>query len=114
MSLVSNVKFWHLIKFRVLLATIKYLGGCPCPRCLITKAQIPEMGTKYDMRRRHDPSNIRVDDSWLRRKIEMTRKWIFELGYLVHGTAVEAILKPHSLVPTRVSFLLTFVYLFLQ
>lgn len=62
------------------------------------------MGTVYDMRRRQDPSHLRKDDSWLRRKIEMTRRWIFELGYLVQGAAVEAILKPQSLVPTRVRF----------
>jgi hypothetical protein len=85
---------------RVLLATIKNLGGCPCPRCFIEKAQIPEMGTKADMRRRQ---KIRQDTSGWRNKIERVRSWIFEKGYLIAGAAVNRVLKPQSWVPTRVS-----------
>ncbi|KAF7328374.1 GLOBIN domain-containing protein [Mycena venus] len=86
---------------KVLLATIKYFGGCPCPRCLIEKDQIPAMGTKADFRRRQ---NIRQDTPWYRRTINLARKWIFEKGFLVAGAAVNRLLKPTSLVLTCNAF----------
>jgi hypothetical protein len=89
-----------LIFSRVLLATIQYFGGCPCPRCLIEKDQIPAMGTKADMRRQ---ANIRKDTPAYRRIIAIVRRWIFEKGFLVAGAAVSRLLKPKSWVPTRVS-----------
>lgn len=58
------------------------------------------MGTKLDARRRE---NERVDNDNRREKVEMTRGWIFKNGYGVHSQAVERILAPMSLVPTRVS-----------
>lgn len=82
------------------MATIKYFGGCPCPRCLIEKAQIPAMGTKADMRRRQ---NIREDTTWYRYIINLVRRWIFAKGRLVGGEPVNRNLKPKSWVPTRVS-----------
>ncbi|KAJ8589808.1 hypothetical protein M405DRAFT_899068 [Rhizopogon salebrosus TDB-379] len=36
---------------KVLLATIKFLGQCLCPRCLIKKSDVPKMGTKLRNRR---------------------------------------------------------------
>lgn len=96
---------------RVLLATIKYLGGCPCPRCKITKAEIPDMGTKKDMRKRQNVHNVRVDSSWFQQKIEMVRSWIFEKGYSITSKAVDTIMKPESLVPTRVSLVLKYIYI---
>lgn len=92
---------FQLLSFnRVLLATIKYFGGCPCPRCLIEKSKIAEMGTKADMRRRKD---IRKDTTMYRYIIDMVRRWIFERGLLVAGEAVSRNLKKLSWVPTRVS-----------
>jgi hypothetical protein len=78
---------------------MKFLALCPCPRCLVKKDQIGEMGTKLDARRRE---NGRVDNDDRRRKVEMTRGWIFERGYGIAGIAVQRILSPMSLVPTRV------------
>ncbi|KAK6985130.1 hypothetical protein R3P38DRAFT_3332579 [Favolaschia claudopus] len=46
---------------KVLLATIKNLGGCPCPCCFVKKDQISDMGSKADMRRRQ--GNLREDNS---------------------------------------------------
>lgn len=46
--------------FRVLLAGIKYLGDFPCPRCLVPKSQIPDLGTKNDQKRRE--RHVRVDN----------------------------------------------------
>ncbi|KAJ7666669.1 hypothetical protein DFH06DRAFT_1184435 [Mycena polygramma] len=86
---------------KVLLATIKYFGGCPCPRCFVEKDQIPQMGTKADMRRRQ---NLREDTAQYRSVIKRVRGWIFEKGYLVAGAAVGRNLKPKSWVPTRNAF----------
>ncbi|KJA13004.1 hypothetical protein HYPSUDRAFT_152056 [Hypholoma sublateritium FD-334 SS-4] len=44
---------------KVLLATIRNLGSYPCPRCLIPKEKIPEVGTKINDRQRE--TNQRVD-----------------------------------------------------
>ncbi|KAJ7686355.1 hypothetical protein B0H17DRAFT_1136909 [Mycena rosella] len=88
-----------LMGIRVLLATIKNLGGCPCPRCFVEKSQIPKMGTKTDMRQRQD---IRQDTSSWRDKIEAARRWIFGQGLGVTSKKVdEDNLKEKSWVPTR-------------
>ncbi|KAN0118275.1 hypothetical protein V8E52_005251 [Russula decolorans] len=86
---------------KVLLASTKFLGKCPCLRCLVTKDQIGQMGTKLDARHRE---NERVDNDSRRQKIKMTRGWIFERGYGVASNAVERILAPTSMVPTRNAF----------
>ncbi|KAK7021661.1 GLOBIN domain-containing protein, partial [Favolaschia claudopus] len=86
---------------KVLLATIKNLGGCPCPRCFITKDQIADMGSKADMRRR---KNLRTDDSLWRGIIERVRGWIFGRGYRVNAAAVDRLLSGQSWVPTRNAF----------
>ncbi|KAK6972044.1 GLOBIN domain-containing protein [Favolaschia claudopus] len=86
---------------KVLLATIKNLGGCPCPRCFIRKDQIADMGSKADMRRR---KNLRTDNSSWRQTIERVRGWIFGKGYRVNAAAVDKHLRPESWVPTRNAF----------
>jgi len=84
---------------RILLACIKYLSTCPCPRCLIIAGQIAAMGTTIDNQRR---SHIREDTHWLRRMIKMVRSWIFEKGFGVESTKVSGILDVQSLLPTKV------------
>ncbi|GLB45992.1 hypothetical protein LshimejAT787_5000020 [Lyophyllum shimeji] len=86
---------------KILLATIRYLGNCPCPRCLIDKDQIFRMGTKFDARQRE---NIREDTPNRRSWVERARQWIFEKGLGVMSAAVERLLKPRSWVPTRNAF----------
>jgi hypothetical protein len=39
-------------EFRVLLATIRDKGYCPCPRCLIPKKSFDKMGLIHDLRAR--------------------------------------------------------------
>lgn len=92
-----------LYLFRVLLATIKYLGGCPCPRCLIEKAKIRNLGMKRDMLARERLNQLRIDSTGIQNRIETARKHLFALGALVNGTKVDGRLKKDSLVPTRVS-----------
>ncbi|KIJ14904.1 hypothetical protein PAXINDRAFT_78160 [Paxillus involutus ATCC 200175] len=87
---------------KILLACIKFLGGCPCPRCLVKKADIPRMGMKSDMNQRERTS--RVDDVQRRRKVEHARGHIFKGGAGVGSARVKAILQSESLVPTRNAF----------
>jgi len=87
---------------RILLANIKFLGQCPCPRCLVKKVDVPKMGTKSDMTRRE--ATARVDDDARRWNIKRARKLIFEKGVRIEGKHIRDLLGPQSLVPTRVSF----------
>ena len=86
--------------YRILLATIRNLGACPCPRCTIPKANVPELGTKYDDSRRS--KFARIDDHSLQSTIKSARKAIYEGGRGVKSTAVEKMLQKESLVPTQV------------
>lgn len=85
---------------RVLLATIRNLGSFPCPRCLIPKEKIPEVGTRNDDQRRE--TQRRVADNSLISKIRTARTWIYNEGYRIKAAAVERLLSPTSLVPTVV------------
>src|SRR5882757_9411853 len=63
---------------RILLASIKFLGQCPCPRCLVKKANIPKMGMKSDLRCR-DKLQC-TDDHSQHHNIAKARTFIFESG----------------------------------
>jgi hypothetical protein len=79
---------------------IKHLGCCLCPRCLMNKKYVSELGTLNDQRRRN---HIRIDSEHMRSLVERARKLIFQKGRLVNGTAIQNILGSQSLTPTRVS-----------
>ncbi|KAK0226736.1 hypothetical protein EDD85DRAFT_923411 [Armillaria nabsnona] len=87
---------------KTLLASIKSLGRCLCPRCLITKDKVSELGMKRDMTRRE--AQAREDGTSRQFSIEMVRKWIYEKGFPVSGAQVEKVLNPTSLTPNRNSF----------
>jgi hypothetical protein len=86
---------------RVLLATIRDKGRCPCPRCLVPMDSIHKMGTPWDMRMRD--ANIRKDSARRRRLIKEARSIIHDGRKAVSNSEVEALLQPMSLVPTVVS-----------
>ncbi|KAI0054412.1 hypothetical protein BV25DRAFT_1817100 [Artomyces pyxidatus] len=86
---------------KVLLASIKSLAACPCPCCFVKKDQIGALGTHADRLRRMKP---RVDDARRQDKVETTRRWIFERGYAIACKAVQRVLDPLSMVPTRNAF----------
>jgi hypothetical protein len=65
------------------------------------------MGTAHDMRQRVEGLRLKGLDSRWREKVEMTRKFIFEVGSGVNSQAVERVLAETSLVPTRVCTILT-------
>lgn len=84
--------------YRVLLATVRDKGFCPCPRCEILKSKFDKTGLIHDMRARITRARI-----YLSRKIRRARNFIYNKGYAVGGTVVERVLKATSLVPTIVS-----------
>jgi len=89
-----------LIPSRILLACIKFLGKCPCPRCLVTKADIPDMGSQSDMATRLN--NTRISNHNLREKVKKGRRLIFKHGASINGVRVKKLLDDESLVPTHV------------
>ena len=97
--------FHHLLKslvYRVLIANIHNLGGCPCPRCSIPKLRFQDVATKNDMLQR--TILARRDTAERREKIFSACQLIYEEQYVIDTAQVEALLKPESLVPTVVCF----------
>jgi hypothetical protein len=86
----------------MLMLSLRDKGNCPCPRCLITKKEISQLGTKHDCRRRI--KNAREDNDHSLENIQMARKFIYgRSGYKVNSKAVEDVLQATSQVPTEVS-----------
>jgi hypothetical protein len=75
-------------------------GTCLCPRCLIPRNRVQNLGMTLDMKQRQ--TLARVDDESRTRLIERAREIIYRKNYAVDTDAVEAILKEQSLVPTLV------------
>jgi len=86
--------------YRVLIATIRDKGGCPCPRCLIPKQYLPGLGTTSDTKLRTE--RLRYDTTQRREKIIQARDFIYNKGYVVNSKIVDNLLKEESYVPTEV------------
>ncbi|KAJ3913352.1 hypothetical protein F5877DRAFT_93236 [Lentinula edodes] len=84
---------------KVLLATIRKRGLCPCPHCLCPKEALDRMGLHQDMKMR---DKLRV---FLHDKVKLTREWIYKQGVKIQGSAVQCILKATSSVPTMNAFI---------
>ena len=82
-------------------APIKYLGNLPCPRCLIHKSEIHELGTKRDFKRRE--TKVRVDDDRRRMLVETARGMLYKNGLRPSARGISDLLASRSLTPTRVS-----------
>ncbi|EDR01180.1 uncharacterized protein LACBIDRAFT_312455 [Laccaria bicolor S238N-H82] len=87
---------------KILLASIRDKGACPCPRCLVPKMEISKLGSAEDRQKRK--SSARVDDVGRRRNIAKARNLIYKENNRVNGAAVERILKEASLVPNQNAF----------
>lgn len=87
-------------RHRILLASIRNLGRCPCPRCLMPLDRVPNMGMHRDMTQRM--SLARVDDTKRRSRIKAAREAIYVKNYTIDSMAVENLLREDSLVPTAV------------
>jgi len=81
------------------MAGIRFMGLCPCPRCLIKKEELSALGTLRDGNRR---AKIRVNSHHFCTKISLARDVIYRHGYRVNTNVVNDLLKEKSLVPTTV------------
>jgi len=61
------------------------------------------IGSKRDTNQRIDL--LRVDSENRRRKVELARRMMFESGINITSSKIEEILRPTSLVPTRVGLI---------
>ncbi|KZV99192.1 hypothetical protein EXIGLDRAFT_712500 [Exidia glandulosa HHB12029] len=87
---------------KVMLATIRDMGGCPCPRCLVKKADLDLLGTAADMKTRTE--NKRCDGPERQRWVGAARTLLYKVGLALGNDKIEALLKPHSWVPTQNAF----------
>ncbi|KAH7904570.1 hypothetical protein BJ138DRAFT_1018968 [Hygrophoropsis aurantiaca] len=88
---------------KVLIATVRNLGCCPCPRCLLPKDQIQNIGAEADRLQRE--RLMRVDNEERQSKILAIRKNIYQKKYAVDNEQhVESLLRPESWVPTSNAF----------
>ncbi|KAF8322961.1 hypothetical protein F5887DRAFT_1086897 [Amanita rubescens] len=87
---------------KVLLACIKYLAKCPCPRCLIIKDDISDIGKRRDMINRMKCA--RIDDPTTQVLIAGARNAIFECGASFSCQYIEAATGDRSLTPVRSAF----------
>jgi hypothetical protein len=83
--------------YRVLIATIKDMGLCPCPRCLTPKALFSALGLVQDMKRR--ATGFRT---YVMHKVIEACDFIAS-GHTVDGAKVENALGEGSWVPIVVS-----------
>lgn len=87
---------------KILLANIRNLGHYPCPRCLIPKDRVNNMGKQRDIRQRE--TLARLDDVDHRHRVAVARDLIYKKNYAVDSTAVKRLLGKDSLVPTASAF----------
>ncbi|KAF8800330.1 hypothetical protein BYT27DRAFT_7117677 [Phlegmacium glaucopus] len=87
---------------KVLLCCIKYLGNLPCPRCLVHKSEIQDLGTKRDLARRE--TKKRVDDGRRRMLVETARDMVYMDGVRPGAKAVSDLLASRALTPTHNAF----------
>ncbi|CAK5269508.1 unnamed protein product [Mycena citricolor] len=87
---------------KVLLATIRNLGSCPCPRCLISKSKLDQLGTVHDEKARTQSERIdsEVRQTWISR----ARTWIYRQALKVKSKRVEGLLSGQSWCPTINAF----------
>ena len=95
------IRIHFLTGFRIILAGIRDLGRCPCPRCLVLLDDVANLGKVGDMKQRI--IHARVDDDITRGKVDLACDIIYNRHYVINSKAVENILKAQSLVPTVVS-----------
>jgi hypothetical protein len=88
---------------------MKFLGKCPCPRCLVSKDKIFKLGTKSDRGQR--TRNARVDDHPRQTLIDRARELIFVDGYSVVSSAIERLVGVTSVAPIRVCIVLCVAHL---
>lgn len=96
---LSFIQISHMHS-RVLLSSIRNMGRCPCPRCLIPKDHLHRVGTELDKSQRS--TLARVDNKIYRETIATAHAKIYEGNWAVDSAPIENLLQEHSLVPTKV------------
>ncbi|KAG2073803.1 hypothetical protein BDR04DRAFT_1009628, partial [Suillus decipiens] len=86
---------------KVIIATVRNLGGYLCPHCLIPKDHIQNMGMPQDRQQRE--TLVHNDERRLL-QVSTVHSLIYEQNLGVGSAAVERILKSQSWVPTLNSF----------
>ncbi|KIO30648.1 hypothetical protein M407DRAFT_20363 [Tulasnella calospora MUT 4182] len=87
---------------KALVATIRDLGQCPCPLCLVTLDQVHLLGQVADDRIR--VVKARLDSEERISNVKSARKIIYEHGYAANNDRSEYFLKAESLVATENAF----------
>ncbi|KAF9056169.1 hypothetical protein BJ165DRAFT_1522113 [Panaeolus papilionaceus] len=83
---------------KVLLATIRDKGMCPCPRCLVQSEELDQLGTREDTEKRGERRMYQVN------KVKKARVFIYKKAKPINGVDMEALLKKFSGVPTTNAF----------
>ncbi|KAJ3573756.1 hypothetical protein NP233_g2220 [Leucocoprinus birnbaumii] len=84
---------------KVLLATIRDKGLFPCPRCLVHRSELQNLGLRRDHKTRSEKIRAYLGD-----KIATARRAIYDLGLGIRSSAVELLLRSTSAVPTANAF----------
>ncbi|KAI0719739.1 hypothetical protein C8T65DRAFT_736307 [Cerioporus squamosus] len=87
---------------KMLLATLRDKGRCPCPRCLTSFSEISELGTAAD--REAHQARARPPAPEREPIIASARELIYGSNYVVNSEHVEGLLAEQSLVPVRNAF----------
>lgn len=87
---------------KVLVATIRDLGTCPCPFCLVTIDGIPQLGQAADQLTRVDKKRCESDKRI--QNVGSARKIIYNSGYAPGNDRSDFFLKAESLVATENAF----------
>ncbi|KAF9551238.1 hypothetical protein CPC08DRAFT_768761 [Agrocybe pediades] len=84
---------------KVLLATIRDKGLCPCPRCMIKKTFLDRLGLRRDI-------SIRINEfrTYFMTLVKKARNLIYSEGKSITGSQVQELLKEKSAVPTINAF----------
>jgi hypothetical protein len=96
--------YMHSIIDRILIASIRNLGKCPCPRCLIPLNRVHNLGMVLDRAQR--VTMARLDDNESRKRVFAARRLIYKKNMQVYSKAVNDLLEETSQVPTAVSGIL--------
>ncbi|KAF9240183.1 hypothetical protein BU15DRAFT_74100 [Melanogaster broomeanus] len=84
---------------KIILASIRDKGEFLCPRCLVPKSKLAEVGFVRDMRLR-----LRTLRTYALDKVRRARELIYLKGKPVDGAGVQRLLKPETLIPTMNAF----------
>lgn len=96
--------FALLTVHRALVAGIRNNGTRPCHRCLVLKSDLSKLGSPTDVER-SEKVRVGVNQTLA---VNQAREEIVKNNYAVDSNRVDDKLKPESLVPVEVCYLLMF------